>query len=410
MRRALVVAASLLLLTLVISPADAGTVVSHSSLPSPLALVGGECGSLPGSTGTLTHVNGPDQPPLGAGSLRVRTGPSTLRIGITDPLLVNADTLTAFKVAHYEPQTNAPFVTITFDMDPDGTGAHSDLLIRNLPSSGSGATWQTEDLVQTTSLFFYDDDIPVGEGSYADYVSAHPNAILKDLQYVATNCAPGGTDESTYIDDWVVGVSGTNTTYNFEAPAATLIPSVSTSTVTAGRGVIVKVAARTAGGSPIVNHTVKLMAKTYPNPTYRLLTTRQTNAAGVALLTERPLAATTYKWVMDPVDYAPATSQTRAVAVRTKLTANVKDRTLKKSQKLVVKGKTYKPRPGSKIQLRRKTSHGSKLVQKVTVAGDGTYRFKHTLPTGKQHVYVHIGGGNGELAGNSPTVAIRVRH
>ena len=167
-------------------------------------------------------------------------------------------------------------------------------------------------------------------------------------------------------------------------------------------------ARKATDGTPIAGESVRLYAKAYPATTYHLVATRTTDANGYASYSLAPLVATAYKWILPPQDFAPVTSATRSVKVRTRLTAHVSDTTLTRTQNLVLRGSTYKRRPGATVQLRRVTSTGSTLVQSVKVASDGTYRFRHTLPAGKRRVYVHIGSGSGELANNSRTISVTV--
>lgn len=402
MRRIAVSVVAVVLTAVAMPNAVGATVVSNDGLPIGLSTTTQTCGSDNAGPLTLAHVNGPGRPPLGTGSLAVHEGTGTGEWGIVAFPDVLAADLTTIKISHDEPTTNPATVLISLQFNSDGHFAHNDQL--NLQPAASHGVWRTEDLLDT-GLYYYRDGVSQPSESYSDYVAANPESVLVGISYLVTNCIAASSDKLSYMDAFEVGVSGKTTTYDFEAPGATLRPSVSTAKITAGRSTTVKVEAK-SNGSPVVNEKVQLFGKAHGDKKFHLLATRPTNAKGEVVLTEHPSVATTYRWLMPPVHFAPATSATRTVSVRTKVTAKVKDKTLTSSQPVVVTGRTYAPRSRSKIELRRKTGAGSKLVQRVKVARNGSFRFSHTLPAGKQKLFVAIGAGQGELAGKSAAVTV----
>lgn len=398
MRRVSIVVFALLIELLPPASADAATVVSNSGVPSPLQT--GNTALCSEGSGSIAHVNGPGSPPLGTGSLEMHTGAAANAFAVYEPLNMPAADLTAFRVAHNEP-AGTPDGTFSLQISARSSPSALDndlLFLQPPPTNGA---WAMADALASTL------NTAGGETTYAQYVADNPDAVVWELQVYDKTC--GSTDLVVNIDDLVIGINGSNTTYDFEAPKATLTPSISATKVTAGQTVTPRVRALRAGtATPIVGETVRLYARKYPSTTFHLVTTRTTNSNGYASYPVKPLVATTYKWVLPAQDFAPVTSATKSVKVRTRLTAHVSDTSLSKTQNLILKGSTYKSRPGATVQLRRVTSTGYVIVQKLTVAGDGTYRFKHRLPSGKQHVYVHIGSGSGEIANNSPTVTVTV--
>lgn len=392
-------------LALGVAAANAAPVVSNSSLPSPLvarnvAICGGPAGA-----GSYTHTNGPASPPLGSGSLKMESGSAQNAFAIGRSFNdIAAASLTAFSVWHNEPASTAGGdISMEIDALQTSSSLTNDYLFVQ-PTVTNGA-WHSVDLM-TATLFFIRGGTTTTM-TYADYVQNNPDAVVYSVEVFAKTCDT--TDQTAYIDDLVIGVDGVNATYDFEAPKATLTPTNASTTITAGQSVTPRVRAlKAADGTPIAGESVRLYAKAYPATSYHLVATRTTDANGYASDKLTPLVATTYKWTLPPQDFAPVTSATRSVKVKTRLTAHVSDATLARTQNLVLTGSTYKHRPGATVQLRRVTSTGSTLVQSVKVASDGTYRFRHTLPAGKRRVYVHIGSGSGELANNSRPISVTV--
>lgn len=391
-------------LALGVAVANAAPVVSNTGLPAPLVTHNaGACGGP--ASGSYTHVNGPAAPPLGSGSLKMDSGATPNFFGIARSFSnMAASSLTAFSAWHNEPASTAPgSVSMEIDALQTASASTTDFLFLQ-PANTNGA-WQSVDLM--SAILQFTRGGTSSSMTYATYLQNNPDAVVYSVEVYVHTC--NTTDQVAYIDDLVIGVDGVNSTYDFEAPKATLTPTNASTTITAGQSVTTGVRARKAtDGTPIAGESVRLYAKTYPATTYHLLATKTTDANGYASDKVTPLVATTYRWTLPPQAFAPVTSATRSVKVRTRLTAHVSDTTLTRTQNLVLKGSTYKHRPGATVQLRRITSTGSTLVQSVKVASDGTYRFRHTLPAGKRRVYVHIGSGSGELANNSRTISVTV--
>lgn len=241
--------------------------------------------------------------------------------------------------------------------------------------------------------------------TWSSFVAAHPNATLTAGEFIVESCAT--SHRVANMDDWVVSVGGTSSTYDFEA-APTLTATTTAPTITAGQPVTVRTTVH-ADGVPRPNQTVELWAKVYPSTTFHLVTDGTTTASGVASAVQRPAVMTVYQWRVTATGFAPGQSPTRTVQVRTDLTANVFDATLSRTQPLVLWGATTVARPNTAVELFRRTSRGPALVATTHTRSDGTYLFSHALPRGKQRVFTRIGAGAGDLANDSPTVAVTVR-
>lgn len=384
------------------APAGAATVVSNSGVPSPLFVSNTTLGfcSGPGGGGSATHVNGPGTPPLGAGSLELQSGQAPDAVALARTFSSTpASALTAFKVAHFEPTGTAPqAVSMEIDVLPSGALTTDQLFLQPGPTNG---TWATVDLLSASTQL----NVQGNTTTYAQYLQDHPGASLISIEVYDKTCT---TNQVVYVDDLVIGLSGVTTTYDFEAPRATLAPTTSASTITAGGHATVRVVATDSSSAPVAGAQVRLFARTYPATTFRLLATATTSPSGVAAIVVSPRVRTTYRWVMPPVAYAPVTSALRTIQVRTALTAHASDTTLTRTQALVVSGTTLNHRPGATVRLLRTTPSGPTVVASSTVARDGSYRIRHALPRGAQHVFVHIGAGDGELANSSPTITVTV--
>jgi hypothetical protein len=201
-----------------------------------------------------------------------------------------------------------------------------------------------------------------------------------------------------------VGISGTTSTYNFES-APSITASTSAATITAGKPVTLTTSL-VADSVPMSGQQVELWAKTYPATTFQQIGAATTNSVGVARLVQHPMKQTIYKWRVAADGFDSATSRTRTVNVRTRLTINVLDATLASGQPLILWGGTTPVHAAQVITLLRRTSSGAKQLATTTTRSDGTFLFQRKLTPGKQKLFTRIGSSRGNVAGTSPNVTV----
>ena len=188
-------------------------------------------------------VAGPDTPPMGVGSAHLFTGTQgdwSAEIRNTDYAGTELSDLTALSYWTYVTQWNgqqAPYIILHLDLD--GDGAWDDLLFfepaYQTPTSGNPSLpdqglptlnqWQDWDALVGGwwSLNSIAGATPgTGVKSLADYLAVEPDAVI-----VNTAAGLGGirlvvgwassTDVfNGYVDGFTIGVTGTETTYDFE--------------------------------------------------------------------------------------------------------------------------------------------------------------------------------------------------
>ena len=208
-------------------------------------------------------------------------------------------------------------------------------------------------------------------------------------------------NDSNYRDNtgaFSASVSTSSTT------ATSLTITASASRITAGQGVTLSTTL-TRGGTPMANTTVALLAAKTGTTTFKQVATATTDANGVAKSTRHPSFNTTFEWSFAGSGNAsPATSPTKAITVRTKVTLHVFDTTLGSGQPLVVWGATSPNKWGVTITIYRHTKAGNTKLGAVKVRSDGTWGFSHRVHSGSASVFAHIPATARNAAGASPKV------
>jgi hypothetical protein len=189
------------------------------------------CGAA--TTGSVSFVNGPGTPPAGSGSLQLTVGAN----GDSYPTLrqsgyngVKLSTLTAFDywtyVSHTGSGGQAAYVDLYVDNNNDGV--RDDILTFEpvyQTSQGTVATntWQHWD---AQSGLWWSDKMggPPPLFTLSSYVAMHPDARIVNSDgpgvILAAGCGGAAwTGFAGNADKLTIGVSGTNTTYDFEATA-----------------------------------------------------------------------------------------------------------------------------------------------------------------------------------------------
>lgn len=199
--------------------------------------------------GTAEFVNGPAAPPLGAGSVYLFTGTQgdeSAQIRNTAYSGTRLDTLTSLGYWTYAVQWNGgqvPYIILNLDLD--GNASIDDLLFfepeysnglyrNDLPPQGPIVlnTWQEWDALigGWWSLNGYGGAGPGADVKTIDeYLAAQPNARIVNsgsglggLRVVSGFASPSDVFEAN-VDAFTIGVSGAETTYDFEALLDVLI-------------------------------------------------------------------------------------------------------------------------------------------------------------------------------------------
>jgi hypothetical protein len=387
------------------APAAATNVVSGIGLPDPLFAASADCaGSSPGGSGSFVHVNGPATPPRGSGSLALHTGTLPTQEAVAYPFGgIPAGQLTTFRLAHLEPVSGAATVIVQLNLDRDGTGKNDRLTLQTAPSGG---VWQVADLLAATLAFYPYTGGTGNSQTYAQYLATYPNAQVNYGTFYATgNCISGNADLTAYLDDWRIGLNGTTTVYDFEAPRVTISFPAPVSRIVAGQPVHLTATAATEGSS-LAGGSVQLWAKP-AGGTYTKAGTYPLNESLTATATQHPKVSTRYQW-RRPADsgHAPSRSVERTVKVATRLTLNVADTTLSADQRLKAGGTTTPVAKGAVVKLWKKRAGADLLLARTTTASDGTWHIRKGLAKGRYVIYSTVAATTKNLAGRSREVTV----
>ena len=202
------------------------------------------------STATVSFVSGPATPPLGVGSAQLSVGSdgdSGAQLRNIDYAGVQLSDLTALTYSTYVsqdvtfPTTGDQTAYIILNVDRDGNGTIDDLLFFEpeyqhgyttaVPDQGDNVlnTWQTWNAL-TGGWYGID---PFGNPTFAgpgsnvqplsNYVSSNPSAVIRNsgsgkggVRLVAGFGAGSWDNFVGNVDNFTIGVSGNNTTYDFE--------------------------------------------------------------------------------------------------------------------------------------------------------------------------------------------------
>jgi len=200
--------------------------------------------------GTGDFVTGPATPPMGTGSAHLYTGTQgdeSAQIRNIDYAGTKLSDLTALSYYTYMIENNGQqFPYIILDIDTDGDGTRDDLLFFEppyqnptdgnplLPDQGTTAldTWQFWDALPGGWWSLYHPDVasagapqtvPANTGvqSLSTYISAFPDATIVNPDglggvRVLVGFASSSDVFEGNVDGFTIGVTGTETTYDFE--------------------------------------------------------------------------------------------------------------------------------------------------------------------------------------------------
>jgi hypothetical protein len=173
----------------------------------------------------------------------------------------------------------------------------------------------------------------------------------------------------------------------------------------------------TTAGDPIPAAEVTLEIQSYGAATFAPAGSTLTDDYGHAKVSVQLLRTSAYRWTFAGKDGFTATSSQPLVqGVAPQVTARAHDRTLRRGQRLVVRGRTFPVKAGCRITLWRGELRplmvGPKPVRlaRATVRSDGSYRLVHRFhKKARLRVVVKVADCAGNIRGLSPYLRVRVR-
>jgi hypothetical protein len=179
------------------------------------------------NTGTVSFVNGPQNPPLTVGSVQYSLTDGNGKAALVIPVpMVPLGSLTTLSYATYITANNgatAPALELAIDYTGDGT-PDDRLVFEPVYQNGTFGVaqpaiqlniWQTWNALN--GGWWADSDPTSGPATYTltSYLAAHPTSVIVGM----TLTTGGGTTWNNFVgnaDALRVGIAGTTTTYNFE--------------------------------------------------------------------------------------------------------------------------------------------------------------------------------------------------
>jgi len=171
-----------------------------------------------------------------------------------------------------------------------------------------------------------------------------------------------------------------------------------------------------ADDAPVLGRSLTVWVRRAGSTTYISAGTATTGPEGVATtqITVDRNSFVLWEFAGD-VTYAPSTTE-YLVPVSPRVDLRVKDRTLRRGQRLVARGRTFPAKAGCRVKLwrgeLRPLVQGPKpqRLATSTVRSDGTYRLTHRFgKKARMRVAVTVGACAGNDRGLSPYVRIRIR-
>lgn len=184
----------------------------------------------------------------------------------------------------------------------------------------------------------------------------------------------------------------------------------------AGRPVTFDTTLLTTDGSPISAASVTLELQPYGSATATSVPTT-TDGSGHAVVSVPLSRTTSYRWTFAGNENFAATSSTTLVrGIAPRVTARSHDRTLRRGQRFVVRGRTFPVKAGCTVVLLRgrvrPLTVGPRPVRlaRATVRTDGSYRLVRRFhKVARMRVAVKVASCAGNDAGFSPYLRVRVR-
>lgn len=173
-----------------------------------------------------------------------------------------------------------------------------------------------------------------------------------------------------------------------------------------------------SGDTRLPGRQVTLWVKEYGASTFSAVGHATTDVDGLATTSLTLIHSATVHWTFDGdgAAYDPTTSPDYLVQIAPRVGIRVNDRTLRRGQRLVVRGHTFPAKAGCAVKLWRGELRplvpGPKPVRLAvsTVRADGSYRLVRRFHrTGRVRVAVTVSSCAGNARGLSSYVGIRLR-
>jgi hypothetical protein len=260
------------------------------------------------STGAQAFVSGPATPPLGAGSYQLSIGTDgwsfeALRLAV--PAGTSLQDLTRLSYSTYvTAPVAAPYLLINLDLDGDGVTDDQLIWEPYYQATVTPGAWQRWDAIGSLWWSPYADPTgwagqqhPVTLAEYLAVVSPTADVPVIGGIRVVAGCGWGNSNFVGNFDAFTIGVSGTDTTYDFEpfAPFNGFFQPVDNlptwNKAKAGQAIPVKFSLGGDAGLSIFNDGFpKLVTASCPAPKTPLDAIETYAAAGSGSLTYDPLS------------------------------------------------------------------------------------------------------------------------
>jgi hypothetical protein len=173
----------------------------------------------------------------------------------------------------------------------------------------------------------------------------------------------------------------------------------------------------TEAGDPIAGRTLTLEIQPYGAAAFAPAATTTTNASGQAAVTVSLERTTSYRWhFAGDADFAEAYSPTLVRLIGPRVTARANDRSLRRGQRLVVRGRTFPAKAGCTVRLLRgqvrplATGPRPARLARTTVRSDGSYKLVRRFhKVAQMRVVVKVSACAGNDWGVSRHLRLRVR-
>ena len=245
-----------------------------------------------------------------------------------------------------------------------------------------------------------------GTTTLEDYQRLHP-----DRPFTVGVVSWGCDAESTiYLDRLGFQVNGVFYSYDFEPEPASISIAADRKVLTFGRELTVTGTARDMDGALLDGH-VRLVANPVDHMAFEVGALDTTD--GLAEIVDTPEFTTTYRWELAGEGvHGAALSAARTVVVRSRVSAELLDASVRKGQRVKVAGKVAPGWRGLEATLWRRTADGRVRLGTTRTDADSTFTVRSavisTSRSATWQVYVTVPATDHNAAGRSGTLSVTV--
>lgn len=373
----------------------APSVPVYAGLPTPQWTFEPVLPPIPGAQAGIVHVDGDAPPGWGTGSLQFVLGASSEGDVHIVQSLAGLQSLTVWERQELVPN---PPAYVQLRVSAEGEAFRGEL--------PSVSTWTKVDL---THLTLHPDADPGQSTTLADIAVAHPTTAT--LTLAAFN-AFDQVGTQAYLDGWSWKANGTVQAFDFEAPhlPTTCTLAAAPRTILAGTRAHLTAGLLDDLGAGVPGAALTLWAQRFDEAAPHRVSAVTTGPLGGVALLDSPTRQTTYL-----VDHAQTTTLGRCrsaavtVSVKTRVTLDVADTTVRRGGRIEATGATRPRKAGAAVTLWRDLPAGPVRLATGRTSGTGTFRL--TAPAtsaGRWQVYVTVGAASGNKAGTSRRLLVSV--